>query len=251
MSKTMSPPDGNEDGRHNSDGEANRHQLGEEKNDGTELTVPSAEGRPVDKNEPTPSANDTKKNEDVTPNQGDIFDDLEALGRPLDEVIPSEKVLTSLPMRKPKKDEWVRIHPEIRTRAYLYEVRDENSNYIVLPEVVEPMKDVVRYVQLSLAVTYSGVYFVWPAPIPTEKKAHRAHITAFAAADQAQHEWTRVSWGDGEYDVYRRKSAKNEPVWPEDIKTPSDMLRFAAKAGAIEVIESIEHPVVQALLGLD
>jgi len=105
MKNTMTPPDGNENGRHSSDGEANHHQLGEEKNDGTELTVPSAEGRPVDKNEPSSAENDTKNREEVTPNQGDIFDDLEALGQPLDEVIPSEKVLTSLPMRKPKRDE--------------------------------------------------------------------------------------------------------------------------------------------------
>jgi len=105
MNKTINPPDGNEDGRHNSDGEANHHQLGEEKNDGTELTVPSAEGHSVDKHSSSSVEHNTKNREEVTPKHSDIFDDLEALGRPLDEVIPSEKVLTSLPMRKPKRDE--------------------------------------------------------------------------------------------------------------------------------------------------
>lgn len=44
MINSMTPPDGDEDGRHIHGGEANHHQLGEEKNDGTELKGSSLEG---------------------------------------------------------------------------------------------------------------------------------------------------------------------------------------------------------------
>jgi len=240
MKTTIDTPDEDRHGQHP-----------QNENDGTELTVPSAEGHPVDENEAQSAVNTSNSDGNVTTKMGDIFDDLEALGRPLEEVIPSEKILTSLPVRKPGKTEWVRLHSKISTRAYLYEARDEGSTYLVTPEAVEPLRDVVRYVQLSLAVNYGGAPFVWPVPIPTERKAHRAHITAFAAAERAQREWIRTTWNGNEYEVFRRTSAKVDPVWPEEVCTAAEMLRFASKAGAFEVIDSVDHPVVQALLGRD
>ena len=247
---TTSPAVDDNDGRHFSDGETS-HQLGEQKNDGTELTVPSVEGSRVDKNQPASAVNDTKTPEAVTPNPRDIFDDLAAFGRPIDEIVPSEKLLTSLAVRKSKREEWVRVHPTIPVRAYIYESRDENAHYIVMPAVVETLLDVVRYVQLSLVVNYSGSAFVWPVPVPTERKPYRAHITAFAGAERAMREWVRISWNGQDYDIYRRSSAKVEPVWPAEVTNASEMLRFASKAGGIEIIDSLDHPVVRALLGHD
>lgn len=247
---TTSPLEDDNEGRHNSDGEAS-HQLGEQKIDGTELTVPSMEGSRVDENQPASAVNDTTGIEAVTPKKRDIFDNLAALGRPIDEIIALEKLLTSLSVRKPKRDEWVRVHPTVHARVYTYEAREDNSFYIVLPEVVEPLIDVVRYVQLSLAANYSGSAFVWPVPVPTERKPHRAHVTAFAAAEKAAREWIRISWGKDEYEVYRRSSAKIEPAWPDEIVSASEMLRFASKGGGIEIIDSLDHPVVRALQGRD
>jgi hypothetical protein len=220
-----------------------------EKSDGAEQTAPSTEGHSGVESETASTKNTNRNAEEVTPKKGDIFDDLAALGRPLDEVLPSEKVLTSLPVRKPKRDEWVRLHPEIHARVYVYE--SENSWYVVLPDVIEPLLDVVRYVEISLAVNYSGTPFAWPVPVPTESKPHRAHLTAFGGAEQARREWIRISWGDGEYDIYRRKSAKVDPKWPAEIGSASEMLRFASKAGGFEVIDSMDHPVVRGLLGRD
>lgn len=251
MNKTTTCPSGDDnDGRHSSDGGAS-HQNGKEENDGTELTVPSVEGNRVDENQPSSAQDNIQNTENVTPKKHDIFDDLAALGRPLDEVIASEKLLTSLLVRKPKADEWVRLHPCIHARAYVYEHKDERSWYLVLPGIVEPLLSVVRYVQLSLAVNYSGTAFVWPVPVPTERKPHRAHVTAFAGAEKAMLEWIRIHWGKEEYEVYRRSSAKIEPVWPAEIANASEMLRLAAKGGAFEVIDSLDHPVVRAMKGLD
>lgn len=250
MKTTISPFEDDNDGRHASDGEAG-HQLGQEQNDGTELTVPSVEGSHVDENQPASAENNIQKTENVTLKKHDIFDDLAALGRPLDEIIASQKVLTSLPVRKPKKDEWVRLHPEIHTRAYIYEVFEERTCYVVLPSVVEPMLHLVRYTQLSLAVNYKGSAFVWPVPIPTERNPQSASISAFAGAELAMREWIRISWGGKEYEVYRRRSASAEPEWPTEIGNASEMLRHASKAGAFEIIDSLDHPVVRGLLGQD
>lgn len=242
--------DGDYDGPHFGEG-ATSHQLGEGKIDGTELTVPSVEGSRVDENQPASAENNSNGEEIVTPKVGDIFDDLKALGRPIDDIVASEKLLTSLPVRKPKADEWVRLHPSIHARIYVYEHKDERSWYLVLPSIVEPLRSVVRYVQLSLAVNYAGTAFAWPVPVPTERKPHRAHVTAFAGAEQAMHQWIRIHWGKEEYEVYRRSTAKIEPVWPAEIANASEMLRHATKGGAFEVIDSLDHPVVRSMKGLD
>ncbi|MDQ8191572.1 hypothetical protein [Roseibacillus persicicus] len=250
MNTIMTPSDGEEDGRHISDGEVNHHQLGEGKNDGTELTVPSVEGCPVDKNKPASNENSIKNGEDVTPNKGDIFDDLAALARPVDEIIPSEKVLTSLPMRKPKRDEWVRQHPEFTARVHIYESTEDRSLYVILPKCLEPLADVSKYVEMSLTMNSKGAPFIWPVPIPTERRAHQAHIDAFAAAIQARKEWIRTTWTGNEYETVRRKSAMPEPTWPAEITSPGEMLRFAAKSGSLEVIDSMDHPVIKEFLGI-
>ena len=245
-----SPDEDYNDGRHASDGEAS-HQLGQEQNDGTELTVPSVEGNRVDENQPASAENNIQNAVNVTPKKHDIFDDLAALGRPLDEIIASEKLLTALPVRKPKREEWIRVHQTLFARVYVYEAKDERSWYVVLPNVVEALRDVVRYVQMSLAVNYVGTPFVWPVPIPAERKPYQAHISAFAAAELGGKEWVRITWAGNDYEVYRRASAKVDPVWPTEITNAPEMLRFAAKAGGFEIIDSLDHPVVRGHLGND
>ncbi|MBN8457480.1 MAG: hypothetical protein J0M04_06570 [Verrucomicrobia bacterium] len=251
MNNKIVPQSGEDNAGRLCEGGETRHHGGEEQIGGTEQTVPPAEGPSVDENESSSGKDHTQNTEEVTQKKRDIFDDLAALGRPIDEIVASEKLLTSLLVRKPKRDEWVRVHPTISARVYIYEAREENAHYIVLPEVVEPLRDVVRYVQLSLATNYSGGHFVWPVPVPTERRPHRAHVTAFAAAERAAREWIRISWGKDDYDLYRRSSAQVDPVWSTEISTPSEMMRFVAKTGGIEIIDTLDHPVVRALLGTD
>ncbi|MCP5537744.1 MAG: hypothetical protein H7A51_16110 [Akkermansiaceae bacterium] len=250
------PPDGEHDQNNTNpkepmDNDYTKPPGDAEKDDCTELTMQSEEGSPSDNTEPL-STEDTSKNPtEVTPKGGDIFDDLTALGRSLDEVVPSEKLLTSLPMRKPKGDEWVRCHPELVTSINIYENKDAREYYLVLPEFIEPLRDMVRHVQLMLAVNYAGVPFLWPVPVPTTRQSHHSYVSAFAAAEQAMKEWVRISWGSGDWEVFRRRTAGNEPVWPQEISNASEMLRFASKSGAFEIINSMDHPVIKHHLGLD
>lgn len=223
----------------------------QQKSDGTELTVPSVEGCQSVETESLSNENTSKISEEVTPKGADIFDDLAVLGRSLDEVVPSEKLLTSLPVRKPKKDEWVRCHPEIFACVNIYENKDARECYLVLPDVIEPLSDVVRHVRLSLAVNYAGIPFLWILPVPSDRQNHHSYISAFVAADRSTKEWIRIAWQEGDYAVHRRRSAGSDPVWPREITDASDMLRFASKFGAFEIIDNADHPVVKHHLGLD
>lgn len=111
----------------------------DEKNcDGAELTAPSYEVETHEKLGSSSTETITSQDADVTSkNHRDIFDDLESLGRTLHEVTPSEILLTSLPVRKPKKDEWVRCHPTIKTPANIYEASESRETYLILPAVLD------------------------------------------------------------------------------------------------------------------
>jgi hypothetical protein len=104
---------------------------------------------------------------------------------------------------------------------------------------------------MSLAVNYAGSPFVWPVPIPSQRKPYAAHVSAFAAADLAMKEWVRITWTGSDYEVFRRKQAKAEPVWPTEITDAATLMRFASKVGSFEVIDSMDHPVIRRHLGLD
>jgi len=223
--------------------------------DGVEPTTPSAGGEPIAKYEPSALENYTPSAGPVTPEiqkkeEGDIFDDLASLGRTLDELVPSEKLLVALPVRKPRKDEWIRCHKEIATPVNVYENKETREYFLILPAALEAMEDVVRHVRFTLSVTFSGGAFIWPVPIPSGRRPHSAHISAHAGSEAATNQWIRIFWKENSYEVVHRRTKGKDPDWPEEIPDASAMLRFACKPGGIEVVDSLEHPVVKELLGL-
>jgi hypothetical protein len=227
------------------------YQSGQDKNDDNELTMPSVEGPTVEPSEPISAEVNNPGRMEVTKEKGDIFDHLVALGQNIETGIPSDKVLIFLPVRKPKKDEWVRIHRSIRVRAYVYESAEERSWYLISPEVFETLAEFARIVDLSLAITATDVAFIWPVSVPTERRPHHAHTESFESAKAAREEWIQTAWTNGHWAVHRRPKKMPDPIWPKEIPTPESMLRFAANTGSLELIDSKDHPIIQRLLGLD
>lgn len=182
----------------------------------------------------------------------DIFSDVAALGVWIDELIPSQKVLTHIQVRKPKRDEWVRCHGTLVARLNIYEDQEARATYLVMPAALEPMADLVKQVRLTLTATYAGAFFAWPVPVPADVRANAWHASAFAAAEVATRSWVRVTAGDGEYTVHKRTVNEGKvPEWPGEIVDVPTMLRYAfAKVGGAEVIENTAHPIVQRLLGI-
>lgn len=182
----------------------------------------------------------------------DIFDDIAALGISVDELIPSQKVITHLQVRKPKRDEWIRCHAELATNLNIYEDGENRTTYLVLPAALEPMADLIKRVRLTLTASYSGAIFAWPVVVPADVRANAWHASAFAAAEIATRSWVRISAANGEYAVHKRSVNEGKlPEWPAEISDISTMLRYAfAKVGGAEVIENTSHPIVQNLQGV-
>ena len=162
----------------------------------------------------------------------------------------AEKKLLVLKAQKPPKQAFVQVHPspELRIRVALLELKEEGEVYLVAPTVAEQVPSEVRRVEIRLAVTQQGTPFLWPVPLPPVDGAENSwNLTARAAADFAETQWVRLTSNRSAqcYDVHVAQSAATDPVWPD--KSLGELLKIAFNNGRL--IESLDHPVIQRLLG--
>ena len=162
----------------------------------------------------------------------------------------AKKLLLVVNAQKPPKQAFVRVHPDpdLRLPVALLDLKEEREVYVVAPDVAEQVPGEVKFVELRLAVTQQGTPFLWPVPLPPGERADNTwNITARTAAERAETAWVRLTANMGAqcYDVIVAQNAAVEPVWPE--RTMEELLKLAF--GNSRLIDSLEHPVVQRLLG--
>lgn len=165
--------------------------------------------------------------------------------------LATEKVLTAVPVRRPKKDEFFRVHPgEDFTMDALVVERDDDldrSVYIVVPACADAVFEVARKVRLFTCISKrGGTVFLWPAKLPLEGSGNRYSETALKIARSAQALWVRM-YGNrslGGYEMVVARGNLDEPKWPD--KTFRELLRIAFED---RIIDRPGHPVIRELLG--
>lgn len=167
--------------------------------------------------------------------------------------IATENTITAIPVRKPKKDEFFRVHPDdgYRLDAYVVE-RDgerERETYLVPPTLsgaVPP--EVIRPVRLLTCLSRKGTLFLWPAKLcgETSSPGYRWSATALRIASQAEKVWVRM-YGDrdlGGYSMVVARGSIDEPKWPD--MEFRKMLRMGFENS---MIDGPDHPVLRELNG--
>ena len=85
-----------------------------------------------------------------------------------------EKVLTTVPVRKPKRTEFFRVHcgRDFTVDMYLLEREDgmDREAYLVDPQVQHLVLSELRRVQLSTAINKHGDIFLWPVRLPADDR---------------------------------------------------------------------------------
>ncbi len=78
------------------------------------------------------------------------------------------KELVACPVRKPNKQEFVRVNPDsaYHLRACILELKDERETYLVAPDVAAMLPGETKTVDLRLAASRQGAIFIWPVPVP-------------------------------------------------------------------------------------
>jgi hypothetical protein len=186
----------------------------------------------------------------------DFFDDLAAIRLPPNggsgEAVAVRELSPHVPVRKPKRTEFVRTRVEdewwLPTTVFID--RDERGEvYFVPPAMRGALLGEARPVILLPTITTQGVLILWPLAIPMDDgRRNDWFTTAREAAEHAKTGWIRVAadMALGAYRIYRAEGQLPEPEWPD--LGMSEMLRLGFRD---RVIDREDHPIIRRLRGLD
>ena len=162
-----------------------------------------------------------------------------------------KKLLLTVPVRKPGKHEFIRVHPGPGFRAPLaaIELKDEDRDfYIVTPNVAGAIDETIP-VTAYTAITRSGAVFIWPCRMPgPDGRDSDWWRSAHTAATIAMSKWIRIksNMSLGAYEVMEATAAAiSEPQWPDEHDFQS-LLRIAFRD---RLITDLDHPVLKRLRG--
>lgn len=159
-----------------------------------------------------------------------------------------EKKIISIPVRKPKKQEFVRIHHDDQYSIELaLLVFDEDGEiYLVMPEVVPFLSEAFR-ARVCLTINRQGVPFLWwTKPVKQDTPNQEWNRTALVAMNIAKERWVKVvaNRSVGAYEISVPISELPEPKWP-DISF-QEILRIAFSG---KTIDSSDHIILKKLRG--
>jgi len=163
----------------------------------------------------------------------------------------AKKLLTTVPVRKPNKQDFVRVnpHPAYRLTVGLIELKENRETYLVLPAVSHELSESeFFFATLYLTINRQKVLSVWPVKLPAaDGRCNEWHASAAAAAERAMHNWIRLAANIslGAYEISEAIANYGEPEWPH--LTFMDILKIAFKN---RLIDSSDHAVIQQLRGL-
>jgi len=160
-----------------------------------------------------------------------------------------KKLLTTIPVRKPSPQEFVRVHPsaEYRENFPIIELKDEREEYIVTASLVPELIGEFVVKTLYLAINRQGTLFFWPARLPgPDGKDMNWWKSGREAAQLAMKDWVRVkaNMNLGAYDIFKAGSVISEPEWPT--LGYWELIKIAFRD---HLIDRIDHPVIKRLRG--
>ena len=162
-----------------------------------------------------------------------------------------KKLLTTVPVRKPNRQEFVRVHPDPRYRltpAATIEVKEDREVYLVTPNMAQVLPGEFATVTLFTTINRQGTLHLWPVKLPNpDGRQNEWHRSAAEAAERAMKRWVRVtaSMSLGAYEIFEASGDLPEPVWP-DIPF-EEILKIAFRD---RIVDRADHPLVQRLQGV-
>ena len=160
-----------------------------------------------------------------------------------------KKLLTTIPVRKPSAQEFVRVHPspDYRENFPIIELKDEREEYIVTASLVPELIGEFVVKTLYLAINRQGTLSFWPVRLPgPDGKDMNWWKSAREAAVLAMKDWVRIkaNMNLGAYDIFKAASVISEPDWPT--LGYWELIKIAFRD---HLIDRIDHPVIKRLRG--
>ena len=160
-----------------------------------------------------------------------------------------KKLLTTVPVRKPSPQDFVRVHPDpaYRENFPIIELKDEREEYIVVAELVPALVGEFVTKTLFTAINRQGTVFFWPVRLPSpDGKNLDWWRSSREAAELAMKSWIRVraNMNLGAYDIFQAESVISDPEWPQ--LGFWELIKIAFRD---HLVDRIDHPVIKRLRG--
>ena len=163
-----------------------------------------------------------------------------------------EKPILVVPVDKPNKQDFFRVHPDpsYHVEVRVLKVEAERETYLVTKDVWLAIPGETKLVRLVPYLTRTGGLGLWPVSLPDDllgKKDTNWGITARSAAELAETKWVRMQSNMARncYDVVTSDKIP-DPAWPNITSTA--ILKIAFGDGRL--IDRMDHPVIRQLRGL-
>ena len=173
------------------------------------------------------------------------------------EIFETRKVLTTVPVRRPKKMEFFRVRDgeewTFDTQIVAPDDSAEDEKYLVAPEfwpefMEYGMLKPVRF--YALVAHNTGVFYLSDVALPdAEGKWNSYNRSRAEHYEKAKDEWVNITADKnlGAYQLRLPKAVFPEPEWPEKPENIFEALELAFKD---KYIDSDDHPVLNRLRGL-
>lgn len=160
-----------------------------------------------------------------------------------------KKLLTNVPVGRPEKMLFFRTHAndQMTFPAMLLEQKESRERYVVTPDIAQVISELVRPVMLYTAIDRQDNIVLIPVPLPDDSgKRNQWHESLAQAVEYAKLKWIRIASNQRlkGYDIFEAEKLLPEPEWPTHGIDALVEIAFRGK-----IIDSLDHPVVQSLLG--
>ena len=160
-----------------------------------------------------------------------------------------KKLLTTVPIKKPGPQDFIRVHPSPKYREILafVELKDDREIYIANLAAVPELQAECFIATLFTAITRTGVLFMWPVRVPAvDGRTNDWHTSAATAAQHAMTRWvrTKANMKSRAYEIFEAEGSFRDPEWP-DLSFEA-IYRIAFKE---RLISGPDHPVIKRLRG--
>jgi len=160
-----------------------------------------------------------------------------------------KKLLTTVPVRKPNRQDFVRVHPDpaYRMPCALIELKEERETYLLTPAISRELPGEFFLANIYTAINRQRVVFLWPVKTPgSDGKQSDWTRSAAEAAATAVDRWVRVSpnMNLGAYEIAVAESLIAEPEWPE--QSFRDLLKIGF---GDRLVDRLDHPLIARLRG--
>jgi hypothetical protein len=167
------------------------------------------------------------------------------------ETLGVKKLLTTVPVGKPGGQDFIRTHPDPAYRANVpvVELKADRELYLVAPELVPELADEIVPVTLFTVISRQGVLRLWPVRLPgADGKSNNWWESARAGAEAGIDNWVRIKANTdlGANEIVVATAITAKPAWPD--LSYREILKVAFNG---RVIETLDHPIIKRLRGLE